>query len=180
MYLSGLKPCRMHDLSRTLGSLPWRVLRPMPPEPSNYRQKDRDNCPGSVAAVHAKARFARPHDRLITMLDADLVEDGGNVIAHGFLGQFQRRGDLGIVEPAGDGIEYRALARRKLVERQRGGGGCSERGLQKRPHLAGQLRPCRLFGERHVVLAVERDEPGIRDEARARTAPCATHSPTAV
>ena len=37
--------------------------------------KKRDNCPGSVAALQAEARFARPHDRLVAVFDADLVED---------------------------------------------------------------------------------------------------------
>src|SRR4029079_577873 len=100
----------LHD--RTLEAPPHRVLRQGPQESPIFRVKKRDSCPGSMAVVLADARFARPYDRLVAVLDADLVEDAGDVVAHGLFGQFQGSRDLGIVEPAGDAVEHRALARR--------------------------------------------------------------------
>src|SRR5687768_10211567 len=68
--------------------------------------------------MRAESRFAREDDRLIALLDADLVEDACDVVAHGFLRQAERFRDLGVVLPAGDAFEHVALLWRKVGKRQ--------------------------------------------------------------
>src|SRR5581483_9685674 len=133
------------------------VLRRKPLEVPISGTKPRDGCPGSASAeraVEAEPGLACAHDRLVTVFDADLVENARDVVAHRLLGQLQGGGNLAIVEAAGNAFEHRTLACRELVERQ-GAAGRDLRLRQKFPHLADELRPCRLFGKRHMVLAVE-------------------------
>src|SRR5262245_38071467 len=119
------------------------VLRRMPRRAGRAAARVRDKCPGSerfqekwepafrpkmqaqelalldVAAGPPETRLARQHDGLITLLDADLVEHPGDVVAHRLLREPQRRGDLRVVEALGDAFEHRALARSQLIEWQR-------------------------------------------------------------
>src|SRR5262249_61939117 len=71
------------------------------------------------AAGPAEAGLAGQHDGLIAVLDADLVEDPGDVVAHRLLREPQRGGDLRVAETLGDAFEHGTLARRELLERQR-------------------------------------------------------------
>src|SRR5262245_40661015 len=64
----------------------------------------------------AETRVAGSNDRLSPVLDLDLVEDMGDVVAHGLLRQIEPRGDLGVVEALRDEIEDLALARRERRE----------------------------------------------------------------
>ena len=69
-------------------------------------------------AFQAEASLARPHDRLIAVFNADLVEHTGDVVADSFLRHAERGGDLVIVETLSDGIQYVTLALGELTKRQ--------------------------------------------------------------
>src|SRR5438132_1547186 len=68
--------------------------------PGSFRFYDlrRDKCPASAPidepARSPEARVAGKHNGLITMLDADLVVDPGDMVAISLLREPQRRGDL--------------------------------------------------------------------------------------
>ena len=57
----------------------------------------------------SQTSLPRHDDRRSAALDAQLIEDAGDVVAHGFLGQFEPRGDLRVVEALRDQLEHPVL-----------------------------------------------------------------------
>src|SRR5262245_66658050 len=111
-----------------------------------WRQRKGQMSRGSALlgepAGPAETRFAGKHDGLITVLDAELVEHPGDVVANGFLRKPERHRDLRVVEALGDTFEHRPLARGQLIERQSrtaGRGGPARVG-EYRPQLVDQAR----------------------------------------
>src|SRR5262245_42421534 len=101
----------------------------------------------------AEARFTRPHDRLIAVLDTNLVELTRDVVPEGFLRYGKHDGDLVTVETLSDRIQHVALPRGKLAERQgvprRTG---FDRLLKEVVDFRDDLRPGRLIRQRHMIL----------------------------
>src|SRR5882724_1424837 len=139
---SGLavRACTTHDLCKVevcaSGCLEAKALA------SRLRARNvRDRCPVSTRArqpaVHPEARVAGPNDRLVTMLNADLVENPRDVIANRFFRETERAGNLRIVEALGDSIKDSALAWGEVIERQLIAGKSGRRGGfgEKPPHL---------------------------------------------
>src|SRR5688572_1383177 len=64
------------------------VLSPMSGAGDRGKGRRRDNCPGSAHGGRrpAQAGVAREHNGLVAMLDADLVQDARDVIAHRLFG----------------------------------------------------------------------------------------------
>jgi len=85
------------------------------PSPGDFaRGRDRDSCPGlNGQPPRAKPGVAGAYDRLVAMLDLNLVEDPRDVIADRLLRQAERACDLGVVEP---------LAIRSRIPRRRSRG----------------------------------------------------------
>src|SRR5215470_14042046 len=89
----------------------------------------------------AVARLARPNDRLSAVLDLELVEERGHVVAHGFLGKPEPGPDLRVVQAVRDELEDLGLARG-----QPGEGGRFLRVARRKecPQLGTERSPCRL------------------------------------
>jgi hypothetical protein len=66
----------------------------------------------------AEPRFAGHYDGLIAVLDLNLVEESGDVIADRLFGKPKRSRYLRVIESFGDGFEHRSFTRRKLAEWQ--------------------------------------------------------------
>jgi len=64
----------------------------------------------------AEPRFAGHYDGLIAVLDPNLVEDPGNVIANSFFRKPKQSCDLCVVESFGDCLKHGPFTRRQLAE----------------------------------------------------------------
>ena len=80
-------------------------------------RRNRDRGPDQRRGSPARPASRACDDRLRAVLDADLVEDRRDVIAHGLLGELEVRGDLQVVVPARDVLEDLPLAAREVGER---------------------------------------------------------------
>src|SRR6202030_1905477 len=96
---------RVHENARpvrTLRQAKAVVLRPVSRRGPGTATGIRDNCPVSALVDEPggspEARFACQHDGLISMFDANLVEDPGYIITDRFLRQAKRSGDLRVAE----------------------------------------------------------------------------------
>jgi len=87
-------------------------------------RETRDRSPGEAQQTLARAQapVSGEHDGLRAVLDADLVEDVGDVVAHGLLRQVEPRRDLRVVQALRDQVENLALARRERGKRTGAGG----------------------------------------------------------
>src|SRR5262252_9370722 len=82
------------------------------------RSRDNGNCgsgfrdrgPGLLRRPRAKAGVAGADDRLRAVFDLDLVEDVGDIVAHGLLGEIEPRRNLRVIQPLGDQFEDFGLA----------------------------------------------------------------------
>ena len=165
---------RTHETQRPVRTLRQAmavVLRPVSRRGLGTARGIRDKCPVSALvdepAGSPEARVAGKHDGLISMLDANLVEDPGNMIADRFLRQAKRSGDLRVAEAFGDAFQNGALTRGELAKRQTSVpcGTAVIRLREKTLHLGDELFPRRLVREQHVVFGVELDEAAMRNEA---------------
>ena len=116
----------------------------------------------------AESRVARHHDRLRTVLDFELGEDAGDVVAHSLVGQLQHRSDLRVVTALGNQLDELAFARRQRREARVLV--VSTRGTEKLVHLLGPARPARVLLDHQMVVAVDRCEACVRDQARDQPA----------
>src|SRR6266436_1466174 len=121
-------------------------------------------------AVGAEACFPGQHDCLVTVLDANLVEDPCNMVSDGFFRNAKRCRQLRIVHAFGNSFEDRKLARREFVERQLvAAGGDRGRGFcEKAPDLTHEAWPGWLVGKRHMIFTVDLDETRAGNEADKR------------
>jgi len=76
----------------------------------------RSSAAGLASAYSCRTGLARMHDRLRACFDCELVEDGGDVVAHRLLGKLEMRGDLRVVETLREAFEHFALAHRQAFE----------------------------------------------------------------
>src|SRR5215472_12212838 len=76
----------------------------------------RDRRPGLLRRLRAETGVAGAHDRLRAILDLDLVEDVGDVVAHGLHGKIEARGDLRVVQSLRDELEDLRLPRGQAGE----------------------------------------------------------------
>src|SRR6185436_17031145 len=97
--------------------------------------------------------LARLDDGLRAALDADLVEDAGDVVAHGLLGEAETGGYLRVVEPLRDVLQDLRLARREPAEALR----AAEKALQ----LLEQPAERGLLLAQDVVVRLERHEARV-------------------
>src|SRR6187402_2547433 len=79
------------------------------PGPSRRAGLDWGRSPAGASGP-AEAGVAGEHDRLRAVLDLELGEDVRDVVAHGLLGEAERRGDLGVVAALGDQLHQLVLA----------------------------------------------------------------------
>src|SRR5215216_588219 len=103
--------------------------------------------------------FTRQDNRLCAALDGDLVEDAGDVVAHGFFGQLEARGDLRVVQALRDQLEHALLARRELAE-----AAAPARRIE-RGDRGEEFLPGRLALQHAVIAALERHESRAGNEA---------------
>ena len=77
------------------------------------------SCLGADRRTHSAAepRFAGHDDGLIAVLDPNLVEDPGDVIADRLFREPKQSRDLRVIESFGDGFEHGSFTWRKLTER---------------------------------------------------------------
>ena len=88
-------------------------MRPMSRRGVGVSAGARDKCPasaptGELAAPPSPASRAM-HDGLIAVLDPNLVEDPGNVIADRFLRKPKKSCDLRVIESLGDAVRARPV-----------------------------------------------------------------------
>ncbi len=114
----------------------------------------------------AEAGFTGAHDRLGAPADAQLAEDGGDVVARGLLAHAQSLGDRGIVDALRDQLEHLQLAAGQLADIGR----VRRRLWQEVVERGHHLLPGRLGIEQDVVAAFERHEARVRNEAGERAA----------
>src|SRR5438309_1303751 len=92
-----------------------RMSRRGPGMPKNMRENPGHRSRSGVG-THSVARFAGADDRGRARLDLELVQDARDHVAHRFLAEIEVRGDLVVVEPAGEELEHLALARGEPLE----------------------------------------------------------------
>ena len=153
-----------------------RARRPMRPRSRVAGRNDARAArkPGPVSRASAarlvgEAGLARLHDGLRAVLDADLGEDGRDVVAHGLLGEVEVRGDLRVVEPARDVLEdlrARGASGRGTPRRDRPRGAADER-----LDLLDDAIERRLARHRHVAARLERHQARARDRRGDEAAP---------
>jgi hypothetical protein len=83
---------------------------------SSAMNRDKRPC---INAPRAEPGVARPHDRLVTMPDVNLVEHPANMIADSLFGKSEKFRDFRVVEPFCDSFKDGAFARSQIIDRQR-------------------------------------------------------------
>src|SRR5579872_3618984 len=112
--ITNLGMCPLHLLTRARFARSYGKMRiKTSPVVGRRSRSDKLIFLGAGTAVPAststgagsESGIAGAHNRLIPVLDLNLVEHPGDMIAHGFFRQAESGGDLAVIEPVGDVFE---------------------------------------------------------------------------